>query len=285
MSLGNTLPQKKLKKQLVPHPCQAPAAEAVPAGRRNGLVEQPRAHGAVGVVEAQARGDEARGGGGGGSRSGRRPPTGVDLFGKQRLLRRLQPNDGLRRARVQLQRIEKGGARVREPLQQVQRVAGPSRGGGPLRGQRPGAARVAERELGQVRRVEPEERARLGLRRRDGARGPREAGEGGRAAGAEDGLRGGVGGGGGGGRRGGRQRRRGRRDRAQRRRRRRRPRAAALGGKRGRARAGQPQREAELVRRAVEMARGAERVGAGGEGRGRVGVFLRRVGRERKIFS
>ena len=93
----------------------------MPAGRRHGLVEQARAHGAVGVVEAQARGDEARGRGGDGDRR-RLPP--VNLLCQQRLLGPLEALDGLRGARVQLQRVQEGRARVPKPLQQVQGVPG-----------------------------------------------------------------------------------------------------------------------------------------------------------------
>lgn len=264
---------KKLKKEKhSTHPRQAPAAEAVPAGRGNGLVQQPRAHRAVGVVEAQARGHEARGRGGDGNRCSRNSGSGrrcCPFLCQQRLLRPLQARDGICNARVQLQRVEERRARVPKPLQQVQRVAGARRRRGPPGRQGARSPGVAQGELRQMRGVEAEERARLGLRGRDRARGGSEAGEGRGAAGAEDGLGGGVGCGGGG---RGRSRRR-RRRRCRRRARRLRRRRGVADGCCAR-RAGQPQREAELVRGAVEVSRGDQGMGAGGEGRGRVGVFL-----------
>ena len=166
----------------------------MPARRRHGLVEQARAHGALGVVEAQGRGDEARRGGGGGrggsgggggrgGSGGRAPasssssPLGV---GQQSLLGLPQARGGLRGgARVELQGVQKGRARVPKPFKQMQRVPGARRGRGPQRRQLARAAGVPQRELGQVRRVQSEERPRLRLRRRDGARGRGEAREGG----------------------------------------------------------------------------------------------------------
>lgn len=124
----------------------------MPARGRHGLVEQARAHGALGVVEAKRRRDEARGGGGGGSGSGSHTRSSFGV-GKQSLLGPLQARDGLGGARVEFQGVQEGRARVHKPLQQTQSVPGARRGRGPQRRQRASAAGIPEGELGEVRRI------------------------------------------------------------------------------------------------------------------------------------